>query len=255
MFHESIFPFRNIPTPSDQPSPLFPIQDLFPDSSPLPFSQSTDHVPDPVVSPDTALPPISSPVHSLPSDPPSNVDPHINSPAEHAPARTSLRIRHTPAHLHDYYCGTVSSAQLSSQDLPSFGCSTITGNVNFSPDDSSFAGSPYPIQPFISTTQLSSSHRAFLASISSPLEPKTFKQASQLPEWQAAMKSEITALELNNTWELVTLPPNKKTIGCRWVFRIKYRADGTIERRKARLVAKGYTQQEGLDFFDTLSCG
>ncbi|CAI9767042.1 unnamed protein product [Fraxinus pennsylvanica] len=102
---------------------------------------------------DTAPSPISSPVHSLPSDPPSNVDPHVNSPAEHAPARTSLRIRHTPAHLHDYYCGTVSSAQLSSQDLPSFGCSTITGNVSFSPDDSSFAGSPDAIprvvqQPF-----------------------------------------------------------------------------------------------------------
>ncbi|KAL6342717.1 hypothetical protein AAG906_013123 [Vitis piasezkii] len=67
------------------------------------------------------------------------------------------------------------------------------------------------------------------------------------------MQHELTALELNKTWELVTLPKNKRTIGCKWVFKVKYKADGTIERHKARLVAKGYTQQKDLDFFDTFS--
>lgn len=55
------------------------------------------------------------------------------------------------------------------------------------------------------------------------------------------MQLEIHALEENDTWELCILPANKIAIGCKWVFRIKYNADGTIERFKARLVAKGYT--------------
>ena len=55
------------------------------------------------------------------------------------------------------------------------------------------------------------------------------------------MKDEISALKKNNTWDKCVLPKGKKTVGCKWVFTIKYHADGTIERYKARLVAKGYT--------------
>ena len=55
------------------------------------------------------------------------------------------------------------------------------------------------------------------------------------------MAAEIQALELNNTWSLVPLPPHKRAVGCKWVFKIKYKSDGSVERYKARLVAKGYT--------------
>ena len=67
------------------------------------------------------------------------------------------------------------------------------------------------------------------------------------------MNAEIDALVSNNTWSLTPLPPNKKAIGCKWVYRVKYNADGSVERYKARLVTKGFTQQEGLDFTDTFS--
>ena len=67
------------------------------------------------------------------------------------------------------------------------------------------------------------------------------------------MNAEIVALVSNHTWTLTPLPSNKKAIGCKWVYRVKYKADGSVKRYKARLVAKGFTQQEGLDFTDNFS--
>lgn len=60
-------------------------------------------------------------------------------------------------------------------------------------------------------------------------------------------------MEDNQTWELTTIPPGKKLIGCRWVYKIKHKAKGEIEKHKARLVAKGFTQIEGGDFNETFA--
>ena len=67
------------------------------------------------------------------------------------------------------------------------------------------------------------------------------------------MTEELKAIEDNNTWTVVSLPLRKHAIGCRWVYKIKYKSNGTMDRYKARLVAKGYTQQAGVDFLDTFS--
>ncbi|KAL6348342.1 hypothetical protein AAG906_005643 [Vitis piasezkii] len=84
-------------------------------------------------------------------------------------------------------------------------------------------------------------------------EPSSFEQADCDPRWRQAMSTELQALERNNTWEMVPLPPGHKPIGCRWVYKIKYHSDGTIERYKAHLVAKGYTQVAGIDYQETFS--
>jgi len=52
---------------------------------------------------------------------------------------------------------------------------------------------------------------------------------------------------------LVLLPKDKKTIGCKWVYKIKHNADGSVSRYKARLVAKGYAQTYGIDYKETYS--
>ena len=61
------------------------------------------------------------------------------------------------------------------------------------------------------------------------------------PKWTMAMHEEMKALQKKATWELVSLPKGMKTIGCRWVFTVKQKEDGSIDKYKARLVAKGYT--------------
>jgi hypothetical protein len=72
-------------------------------------------------------------------------------------------------------------------------------------------------------------------------------------DWKEAVRSEMDSILSNGTWELSELPFGCKLIGCKWVFKKKFRPDGTIEKYKAQLVAKGYTQKEGEDFFDTYS--
>lgn len=87
-------------------------------------------------------------------------------------------------------------------------------------------------------------------------EPQTFTEAmqsSKCDKWQAAMTDEMTSLLHNNTWELVEKPVDRAVIKNRWVFKVKTKVDGSVDRFKARLVAKGYSQTAGIDYTETFS--
>ena len=111
----------------------------------------------------------------------------------------------------------------------------------------------YPMSHFISYDNLSNNHRSFLAHLNTTAIPKNVTEALDSKEWREAMKVEMDALEKNGTWKLVELPNDKKLVGCKWVFTLKYKSDGTLARYKARLVAKGYTQTYGIDYHETFS--
>ncbi|GMJ05011.1 hypothetical protein HRI_004170300 [Hibiscus trionum] len=140
-----------------------------------------------------------------------------------APVRRSSRVVQKPSYLQHYHCNNISSS-----------CQ-------------------YPIENHISSSSLSPDYSAFISNISSTSEPSFYHQAAKSPQWRAAMDEELNAMEAFKTWTVVPLPPVKVPIECKWVYRIKHNADGSIDRYKARLVAKGFTQIEGVDYIETFS--
>ena len=67
------------------------------------------------------------------------------------------------------------------------------------------------------------------------------------------MRTEMEVLEKNGNWNVVALPREKSPVGCKWVFTVKYKADGSLERYKARFIAKGYTQTYEIDYQETFA--
>ncbi|KAK1663670.1 hypothetical protein QYE76_051829 [Lolium multiflorum] len=85
------------------------------------------------------------------------------------------------------------------------------------------------------------------------LEPTSYRDAVTHPEWQLAMAEEIAALERTGTWDIVAPPSSVRPITCKWVYKVKTRSDGSLQRYKARLVARGFQQEHGRDYDETFA--
>ena len=141
---------------------------------------------------------------------PSSSPPVVLTPP--VPLKKSTRDTRPPAYLQDYAC-------------------TI-----FAPS------APYDLTKCLTYSHLEPSYQTYLLTVGfSPQEPQSFSQAVQDPLLRAAMDKEIQALENNHTWDVIALPLGKSPIGCKWVYKVKFNPNGSVERYKARLVAKGYT--------------
>jgi hypothetical protein len=243
VFHEHIFPYAyNLLHTDSQgvflPSPSFLDDNTTPSPSIPSFITPCDDVPIP--SSDLVFPLTSSipSNHSSSSSPVSSV-PHNSPQHVSLPLRQSTRPKTAPRYLQQYHC------QLASLPSPSesYPMAKATDGTSI----------PHRLSSILSYDRLSSSHKTFSLSVTSHYEPKFFHQAIKFPHWREAMNAEISALQQNNTWLLTPLPHGKKAIGCKWVYKVKLKADGSVERYKARLVATDYTQSEGLDYHETFS--
>ena len=159
-------------------------------------------------------------IEDLP-DSSSVISQHNDQPISNPPKRVSTRAIHKPKYLSDYKCNMIATR--------------------------------YPMQNILTYAKLSPRHQSFAMAITTQREPTTYTQAAKLPQWQEAIQKELKSLLQTKTWVLTEKPPGIIPISSKWVFRIKYKQDGSIDKYKARLVAKGYTQTQGLDYMDTFS--
>uniref|UniRef100_A0A2N9GF20 Reverse transcriptase Ty1/copia-type domain-containing protein n=1 Tax=Fagus sylvatica TaxID=28930 RepID=A0A2N9GF20_FAGSY len=143
----------------------------------------------------------------------------------------------------------------SSSDVPSLVLSPAAGSPDSDPASSAPSESPTDIRRSTRVrappSHLSDYHCYF--ALATLHEPHTYREASTNPLWQQAMADELDALHKTHTWDMTTLPPGKSAVGCKWVYKIKTRADGSVERYKARLVARGFTQEYGIDYEETFA--
>lgn len=127
------------------------------------------------------------------------------------------------------------------------------GPSKCSPSSSTSSCTVYPLTHYVICDKFSFQHQAFLAALQAEREPIHFTDAVQDVQWRKATTLEIQTLENNGTWDLITLPPGQKALGCKWIYKIKYHSNGSLERFKARLVILGNRQMEGLDYNETFA--
>jgi len=254
VFKEHVFPFKTSEL-------LNKAVDMFPNSilplpAPLHFVETM-----PLIDEDSLIPTTtdsrtadnhaSSSSSALPSIiPPSSNTETQDIDSNAVPITRSKRTTRAPSYLSEYHCSLVPSIST----LP-----PTDSSIPIHPLPEIFTASspkkttPYPISTVVSYDKYTPLCQSYIFAYNTETEPKTFSQAMKSEKWIRVAVEELQAMELNKTWSVESLPPDKNVVGCKWVFTIKYNPDGTVERYKARLVAQGFTQQEGIDFLDTFS--
>ncbi|KAK9087507.1 hypothetical protein Syun_029901 [Stephania yunnanensis] len=209
----------------DIPTPIAPTSATVPPSQDLPINETCFDVPEAV--------------SSVPTNdalvPHTNDDLHEDVlPPTAVVTRKSTRAVHKPLWPNDFVLNNVEASFFPYTIIP-----LSTGNP--------------PTFPFIHSPNITASYKCFLAVVSNIKEPTSYIQAQYDPVWVEAMNKELQALETNGTWSLTTLPPGKKAIGSKWIYKVKLHPDGSLDRCKACLVAKGFNQIEGVDYTDSFS--
>ena len=92
-----------------------------------------------------------------------------------------------------------------------------------------------------------------MANLSNTTIPRNIHEALESNEWKKVVQEEMAALIKNNTWNFIPRPKTKRTVGCKWVFTIKYEADRSVNMYKARLMAKSFTKTYGMDYLETFA--
>ena len=111
----------------------------------------------------------------------------------------------------------------------------------------------YPLSHAVSFEKLSPSHKSFLISLNNIHILTAPSETLSNENWKQAMNEEMKVLEKNKTWDFVDVSAGKKSMECKWVYTVKYRANESLERYKVRLVAKGYTQTYVVDYLETFA--
>lgn len=111
----------------------------------------------------------------------------------------------------------------------------------------------YPIVNYVSYNALSLSTRSFSIALSFVYTPNSVFEALSQPKWKETVEEEMWTLEKNNNWDIVDLPTNTEPIGCKQVFTVKLKPDGSVDLYKARLAVKGYAQTNGVNYQKTFA--
>lgn len=233
-FVEHVFPF-NASTLTHQP--VFPVEHVISDSTnPIIIPDSVHDVSNPILPSTTSVLPTIDPELVSASDPSESL--LVPTSVPHVRSSRPVRNRNLPSKFKDYVgvptASTISTISLSTSQDEGTSCL-------------------YPIENHLSYDHITPTHHAYLAATSAIKVPYNFGQAVTNPHWCKAMQIEIAALEANHTWDLVCAPSHQHIVDCKWLFKVKYNPDGSIERYKARLVARGFTQTLDVDYFETFA--